>query len=75
MESPGWDLLQAEKVFKESGLEQERALAVLIKLKTAESNSLLIYLYATACCKVLSKPVTAIYHASSVIKYSYKILD
>lgn len=42
LESPGWGLLEAEKVLIESGPEQERTLAVLIKLKTAESNSLLI---------------------------------
>lgn len=35
-------LLEAEKVLIGSGPEQERTVAVLIKLKTAESNSLLI---------------------------------
>lgn len=63
-ESPGWDLLEAEKVLMEPRPGQKKTLAVLIKWKTAESNSLLIQLYTAVCCKVLSKPVTAIYHAA-----------
>lgn len=39
---PWVGLLEAEKVLIGSGPEQERTQAVLIKLKTAESNSLLI---------------------------------
>jgi len=42
MESPGWGLLEAGKVLARFGPDQKRTLAVLIKLKTAESNSLLI---------------------------------